>query len=113
MNTTESDLSIDTLEEVHEIVTNDLRGEKIERLLYKAGFDSEHKLGDEGVTVLEVQGDGVLIVVSETWEADGEWYLDPSTVVLDKFVDHERVDTTYPSVYTEEELVEAIENFSE
>ena len=95
MNNTESDSNID-IEEVHEIVTNDFKGDKIERLLYEAGLDTEHKVGDEGITVLEVTAENVTVIMSETWEADGEWYIDPATVVLDVLVDGNFVDTVFP-----------------
>lgn len=111
MNTTKSDIDID-IENVQEVVTSDLNGEKIERLLYNAGFDSVHKLGSEGVTILEVQAEGVIILVSETWEADGVWYIDPKSVVLDKVIGDYGIDTIFPAVSTEEELVAAIEEFA-
>lgn len=95
MNNTESDSNID-IDEVHEIVTTDFKGDKIERLLYEAGLDSEHKVGDEGTTVLEVSAENVTVIMSETWEADGEWYIDPATVVLDVLVDGSFVDTVFP-----------------
>lgn len=95
MNITESDSNID-IEEVHEIVTNDFKGDKIERLLYEAGLDTEHKIGDEGITVLEVTAENVTVVVSETWEADGEWYIDPSSVVLDILINGEFERTVFP-----------------
>lgn len=109
-NIAESDSDIDTVEEVQEIVTSDLKGDKIERLLYKAGLDSEHKLGDEGITVLEIRGDSLTIVMSETWEADGQWFIDPSAIVLDVFEGDRFFRSYFPEdLETEEELVEFIE----
>lgn len=114
MNTTESDSDIDTVEEVHEIVTTDLRGDTIERLLYKAGLDTEHKIGDEGVSVLEIRGDSLTIVMSETWEADGQWFIDPNSVVLDIFQGDRFFRTDFPDkIMHEEELVEVIEDLFE
>lgn len=110
MNTTEIEAS---MEDVQSVVTDDLRGDKIERLLYAAGFDCEHKQGSEGVSVLEVVGEAVTIIVSETWEADGNWYIDPSAVILDKLIDDYGVDTLFPSVETEEDLVRVIEKFAD
>lgn len=95
MNNTESDTNID-IDEVHEIITTDFKGDKIERLLYEAGLDTEHKVGDEGTTVLEVTAENVTVIMSETWEADGEWYIDPSTVVLDILIDGEYSKTVFP-----------------
>jgi hypothetical protein len=95
MNITESDSNID-IDEVHEIITNDFKGDKIERLLYEAGLDTEHKVGDEGITVLEITAENVTVVLSETWEADGEWYIDPSSVVLDVLLNGEFQRTVFP-----------------
>lgn len=95
MNITESDSNID-IDEVHEIVTNDFKGDKIERLLYEAGLDTEHKEGDEGTTVLEITAENVTVIMSETWEADGEWYIDPATVVLDVLINGEFSNTVFP-----------------
>lgn len=110
MNITESDTNID-IDEVHEIVTTDFKGDKIERLLYEAGLDTEHKVGDEGTTVLEVTAENVTVIMSETWEADGEWYIDPSTVVLDIRFNGEFSDTLFPDkeeIPSERELVDYI-----
>lgn len=113
MNTTESDINIDT-EEVHEVITSDLKGDQIERLLYQAGFDTEHKTGDEGVTVLEIQGDTLTVVMSETWEADGQWFIDPLAIVLDVFEGDRFFRTYFPDgIDGEEELVEYIEGIVE
>jgi len=95
MNITESDSNID-IEEVREIVTNDFKGDKIERLLYEAGLDTEHKVGEEGITVLEITAENVTVVMSETWEADGEWYIDPSSVVLDVLINGNFERTIFP-----------------
>lgn len=95
MNITESDSNID-IEEVHEIITNDFKGDKIESLLYEAGLDTEHKIGGEGITVLEITAENVTVIMSETWEADGEWYIDPSSVVLDILINGEFDRTVFP-----------------
>jgi hypothetical protein len=115
MNITESDSNID-IEEVREIVTNDFKGDKIERLLYEAGLDTEHKVGDEGITVLEITAENVTVIMSETWEADGEWYIDPSSVVLDVLLNGEFLNTAFPEreeIPTENELVSYIANIFE
>ena len=113
MNTTESDTNLD-IEEVQEIVTTDLRGDKIERLLYKAGLDSEHKMGDEGVSILEIRGDSITLIMSETWEADGMWYIDPTSIVLDVFEGDRFFRTYFPEdIDSEETLVEYIEDLVE
>lgn len=109
MNTTENDI-----EEVREIITTDLSGDKIERLLYKAGFDTQTKIGADDIHGLEITGDGVIIFLSEIWAEAGSWYIDPKTAVLDTFVGDAIVVTTYAeNVTTEEELVEAIEAAAE
>lgn len=107
MNTTESDIIID-INEIPEVVTDDLNGEKIERLLYREGLDTKYTVGSEGLAVLEVYGENETVVLSEPWEADGVWYIDPQTVVLDKLVDNTAVGTSFPSVSTEEDVVAAI-----
>jgi len=115
MNITESDSNID-IEEVREIVTNDFKGDKIERLLYEAGLDTEHKVGEEGITVLEITAESVTVILSETWEADGEWYIDPSSVVLDVLRNGEFLNTAFPEreeIPSENELVAYITNIFE
>jgi hypothetical protein len=115
MNITESDSNID-IEEVREIVTNDFKGDKIERLLYEAGLDTEHKVGEEGTTVLEITAENVTVIMSETWEADGEWYIDPATVILDVLVNRNFVNTSFPDrkeIPSENELVAYITNIFE
>lgn len=115
MNITESDSNID-IEEVHEIITNDFKGDKIESLLYEAGLDTEHKVGDEGITVLEITAENVTVIMSETWEADGEWYIDPSSVVLDILLNGEFLNTAFPDkeeIPSESELVAYITNIFE
>lgn len=113
MNTTDTDIDID-IEDVHEIITSDLNGERIESLLYKAGLDSEHKLGDEGVSVLEIQGDSLTIIMSETWETDGLWYIDPKNIVLDIFEGDRFERTVFPDdIHSEEDLVEWVEDLFE
>lgn len=115
MNITESDSNID-IDEVHEIVTTDFKGDKIERLLYEAGLDTEHKVGDEGITVLEITAQNVTVIMSETWEADGEWYIDPSSVVLDVLLNGEFLNTAFPDreeIPSEIELVAYITNLFE
>lgn len=115
MNITESDSNID-IDEVHEIVTNDFKGDKIERLLYDAGLDTEHKVGDEGITVLEITAENVTVIMSETWEADGEWYIDPSSVVLDILINGEFSSTRFPEreeIATENELADYIADIFE
>lgn len=111
MNIAESDTDIDTVEEVQDVVTTDLKGDKIERLLYKSGLDSEHKIGEEGVSVLEIRGDTITVIMSETWEADGLWYIDPNNIVLDFFEDGEFLDTHFPEeILSEEDLVAYVDN---
>ena len=110
MTTTEID-NIDA--EIQEVDTTDLSGEAVERLLYQSGFDSQLVFTDEGVAALEIVGDGVRVVMSETWADAGNWYIDPNGIVLDLFVEDNAVTTEFPQVSTEEELVEAIENLVE
>jgi hypothetical protein len=115
MNSTDTDIEINIdVEDVHDLVTSDLNGEKIESLLYRSGYDSEHKVGDEGVSVLEISADSVTIIMSETWEADGMWYIDPSSIVLDVLVDGEFHRTFFPDdIAKENDLVEYIDNLIE
>lgn len=113
MNTTDTDIDID-VEDVRDIVTSDLNGEKIESLLYKAGMDSEHKLGGEGVSVLEIICDSVKIIMSETWESDGQWYIDPTSIVLDVLRDDQFVRTFFPEdIDNENDLVDYIDKLIE
>lgn len=109
MNTTDTDIEID-IDDVHDLVTSDLNGDKIESLLYKAGLDTQHFSDEDGISRLEIQGDSVTVVMSETWESDGRWFIDPKTIVLDKLVQDQITETKFPEVKTEEELVEYIEN---
>lgn len=98
---------------IMDVDTTDLSGEKIERLLFEAGFDTELTTGVEGLPVLLIKGDSVEFAISEPWASDGNWYIDPATIVLDVMVDGQVENTVFPSVDTEEALVEAVENLSE
>lgn len=104
---------LDFEEIILDVDTTDLSGEKIERLLFEAGFDTELTTGTEGLPVLRVKGDGVEFALSEPWATDGNWYIDPATVVLDVVVDGQMQNTVFPTVTTEESLVAAIEDLSE
>lgn len=106
-------MTTDIVDIEQEIITNDLSGDKIERLLFQAGFDSEYTIGPEGLPVVEVRGDDITILVSEPWAAGGTWFISPGTVSVEKVIDDRYVASSFPTVETEDDLVAAIEDFAE
>lgn len=91
---------------------SELSGEKIERLLWKAGFEFEHDEGAVEGTPIKVTAADTVILISEVWFTDGEWFADTDTVVLEKLVDGEKVGEDLDYVNSEEELVEHISRLS-
>lgn len=100
-------------EDLTEVETTDLSGEAIERLLFEAGFDTELVTGSEGLPALRIKGDEVEFQLSEPWAANGNWYIDPATVVVDIVKEGQMVNTVFPVVTSEKTLVEAIEDLAE
>jgi hypothetical protein len=89
-----------------------LSGEKIEGLLWEAGFEVEHDEGKEEGTPIKITAADTVILISEAWFEDGEWFADTDTLVLEKVVDGEKVDEDLDIVSNEEELVEHISRLS-
>lgn len=85
-----------------------LDGEKVEALLWDAGYDFEHKIGIEGFTSLEVYMGDTTIVVSETWLEEGDWFVDSNTLILEKIYEGVYTDSDFDIIESEEELVQHI-----
>jgi hypothetical protein len=49
-----------------------------------------------------------VVLISEAWFEEGEWFADTDTLVLEKIEDGEKVDEDLAVCDTEEELVEHI-----
>ena len=87
---------------------SELSGEKIEGLLWEAGCEVEHDGGMEEISPIKVTVDNTVVIISEAWFEEGEWFVDTETLVLEKIVDGEKVDEDLEVFETEEELVEHI-----
>ena len=87
---------------------SELSGEKIEGLLWDAGCEVEHDGGMEEISPIKVTVDNTVVIISEAWFEEGEWFVDTDTLVLEKIVDGEKVDEDLEVFETEEELVEHI-----
>ena len=87
---------------------SELSGEKIEGLLWEAGCEVEHDGGIEEISPIKVTIDDTVVIISEAWFEEGEWFVDTDTLVLEKIVDGEKVDEDLAVFGSEEELVEHI-----
>jgi hypothetical protein len=87
---------------------SELSGEKIEELLWEAGCEVEHSGGLEEISPIKVTVGDTIVIISEAWFEEGEWYADTDTLVLEKVIDGEKVDEDLDVLTTEEELVEHI-----
>jgi hypothetical protein len=87
---------------------SELSGEKIEGLLWEAGCEVEHDGGIEEISPIKVTIDDTVVIISEAWFEEGEWFVDTETLVLEKIVEGEKVDEDLAVFETEEELVEHI-----
>ena len=87
---------------------SELSGDKIMGLLWDEGFEVEHDEGVEEGTPIKVTGENSVILISEVWFEEGNWYADSDTLVLEKLVDGEKVGEDLDILDTEEELVEHI-----
>jgi hypothetical protein len=87
---------------------SELSGDKIESLLWEAGCEVYHDGGLEEVTPIKVVIDETVVIISEAWFEEGEWFVDTDTLVLEKIVDGEKVDEDLEVFSSEEELVEHI-----
>jgi len=87
---------------------SELSGEKIEELLWEAGCEVEHSGGMEEISPIKVTVGDIIVVISEAWFEEGEWFADTDTLVLEKIIDGEKVDEDLDVIDTEEELVEHI-----
>lgn len=96
-----------------EVLSRELSGDKIERLLFQAGFDSEYTIGPEDLPAVEIKADELTILLSEPFAGNGTWFISPGTVSIEKIVDGRYTSSIFPTVSSEEELVEAIEDFAE
>lgn len=96
-----------------EVLADELSGDKIERLLFQAGFDSDYIIGPEDLPAIEIKADEITILLSEPFAGNGTWFISPGTVAVEKIVDGRYTSSIFPVVTTEEELVEAIEDFAE
>jgi hypothetical protein len=84
---------------------SELSGEKIERLLWNAGCEVEHNDGLEEISPIKVTVGDTVVIISEAWFEEGEWFADTDTLTLDKLVEGEKVGEDLDLVGTEEELV--------
>lgn len=87
---------------------SELSGDKIESLLWEAGCEVYHNGGLEEVSPIKVTIDDTVVIISEAWFEEGEWFVDTDTIVLEKIVDGEKVDEDLAVFDSEEELVEHI-----
>lgn len=87
---------------------SELSGDKIESLLWEAGCEVYHNGGLEEVSPIKVTIDNTVVIISEAWFEEGEWFVDTDTLVLEKIVDGEKVDEDLDVFSSEEELVEHI-----
>lgn len=85
-----------------------LSGEKIEDLLWSAGCEIEHIEGVEGFNSVHIPVGDSVIVLSEPFFEDSDWFLDSDTIVLEKIVEGEKSDEDLSIPYDEEELVQSI-----
>lgn len=92
---------------------SELSGEKIESLLWEAGCEVAHDGGLEEVSPIKVTVGDTVVIISEAWFEEGEWFADTNTLVLEKLVDGEKVDEDLDIFATEEELVEHIVRLGE
>lgn len=87
---------------------SELSGEKIEGLLWEAGCEVYHDGGLEEISPIKVIVGETVVIISEAWFEEGEWFVDTDTLVLEKMVDGEKVDEDLEVFDSEEELVEHI-----
>jgi hypothetical protein len=92
---------------------SELSGEKIEGLLWEAGCEVQHDGGLEEVSPIKVIVGDTVVIISEAWFEEGEWFADSNTLVLEKIVDGEKVDEDLEIFESEEELVEHIVRLGE
>ena len=87
---------------------SELSGEKIERLLWNAGCEVEHNDGLEEISPIKVTVGDTVVIISEAWFEEGDWFVDTDTLTLDKVVEGAKVGEDLDLVNTEEELVDHI-----
>lgn len=87
---------------------SELSGEKIEGLLWEAGCEVEHNGGLDEISPIKVTIDETVVVISEAYFVEGDWFVDTDTMVLEKLVDGEKVDEDLAVFESEEQLVENI-----
>ena len=87
---------------------SELSGDKIEGLLWDEGCEVEHDGGLEEGTPIKVTVGTNVVLISEVWFEDGEWFADTDTLVLEKLVDGEKVGEDLGYFSFEEDLVEHV-----
>ena len=87
---------------------SELIGEKIEELLWEAGCEVEHSGGMEEISPIKVTVGDTVVIISEAWFEEGEWFADSDTLVLEKLEYGEKVEEDLAVFESEEELVEHI-----
>ena len=87
---------------------SELTGEKIESLLWENGCEARQVLDEDDLLTIHIPFADSEIRISEGWYEDGEWFVDSDTLVLEKFIDDEKVAEDLTVVYSEEELVQCI-----
>lgn len=87
---------------------SELSGEKIEELLWEAGCEVEHAGGLEEISPIKVTVGEIVVIISEAWFEEGQWFVDTDTLILEKLVYGEKVDEDLEVFGSEEELVEHI-----
>lgn len=92
---------------------SELSGDKIEGLLWDAGCEVKHDGGLEEVSPIKVTVGDTVVIISEAWFEEGEWFADTDTLVLEKYVYGEKVAEDLDVFTTEEELVEHIVKLGE
>lgn len=87
---------------------SELSGDTIEGLLWDEGCEVEHDGGLEEGTPIKVTVGTTVVLISEAYFEFGEWFVDTSTVVLEKIQDGEKVAEDLDIVEDEQELVDHI-----
>lgn len=87
---------------------SELSGERIEELLWDAGCEVSHDGGLSEISPIKVTVGDTVVMITEAWFENGDWFADSDTLVLEKFVEDEKVDEDLEVFDTEEELVSHI-----
>ena len=86
----------------------ELSGDTLEGLLWDEGCEVEHDEGAEEGTPIKVTVGNTVVLISEVWFEEGDWFADTDTLVLEKYVDGEKVGEDLDLMETEADLVQHI-----